>query len=89
MYLCNIKLRAAPFGIFGYKDMMYRAKITSIQAWVEDHYNPKAFTFVKDKSDVYIEVDDPDEADLLESLNKLERQKMVTITEWYDKYDKG
>lgn len=69
--------------------MMYRAKITSIQAWVEDHYNPMAFNFVKDKFDVYIEVDDPNEAELLESLNKLERQARDIRIEWYDKYDRG
>lgn len=89
LYLCNIKLRAAPFGIFGYKDMMYRAKITSIHAWVENHYNLNAFNFVKDIKDVYIELNDPDEADLLESLNRLERQKMDIILEWHEKYDRG
>lgn len=69
--------------------MKYRAKITKIQAWVEDHYNLNAFTFVKDKYDVYIEVDDADEADLLESLDKLERRKMEIISKWYEKYDRG
>lgn len=66
--------------------MKYRAKITKIQGWVEEHYNLNAYTFVKDAKDVYIEVDNEDEAELLESLEKIERQRFATILEWYNKY---
>lgn len=50
--------------------MVYRAKITKIQAWVEDHYNTNLYNLVKDAKDVYIEVGNEEEAYLLEVINK-------------------
>lgn len=50
--------------------MVYRAKITKIQSWVEDHYNTNLYNLVKDAKDVYIEVDNEEEAILLEVINK-------------------
>lgn len=66
--------------------MKYRAKITSIQAWVEMHYNTNTYQVVKDATDKYIEVDTPEEADDLEELNRLgfEMRKLeLKFTTWY------
>lgn len=54
--------------------MMYRAKITKIQAWVESNYNMNAYSFVRDQKDIYIEVSTDDEADLLEAINHAEER---------------
>ena len=67
--------------------MVYRAKITKIQNWVEDHYNLIAYTFVRDKKDVYIEVEDEDEAELLENINRLEEQQLKLKNQWREKYE--
>lgn len=66
--------------------MVYRAKITKIQSWVENRYSLTAYRFVKDSKDVYIEVNDEDEAELLESINKLEEKRVVLVRQWYEKY---
>jgi hypothetical protein len=66
--------------------MAYRAKITKIQAWLEDHYNINAYTMVRDAKDVYIEVKDEDEAELLENMNRLEEQQMKLKNQWREKY---
>lgn len=50
--------------------MMYRAKITKIQSWVESNYNLNAYATFHDKKDFYIEVSNEDEAELLEAINK-------------------
>lgn len=50
--------------------MVYRAKITKIQSWVEEHYNTNLYNLVKDAKDVYIEVGNEEEAILLEVINK-------------------
>lgn len=54
--------------------MMYRAKITKIQAWVESNYNMNAYSFVRDQKDIYIEVSTDDEAELLEAINHAEER---------------
>ena len=66
--------------------MVYRAKITKIQAWVESNYNMNAYTFVRDAKDVYIEVKDEDEAELLENMNRLEEQQLKLKNQWGEKY---
>lgn len=66
--------------------MMYRAKITKIQAWVESNYNMNAYTFVRDAKDVYIEVKDEDEAELLENMNRLEEQQLKLKNQWREIY---
>ena len=66
--------------------MVYRAKITKIQAWVESNYNMNAYTFVRDAKDVYIEVKDEDEAELLENMNRLEEQQLKLKFSWIKKY---
>lgn len=68
--------------------MVYRAKITKIQNWVEDHYNIDYYTIVKDAKDVYIEVKDEDEAELLESINRKQEEQLNLKVQWYTKYDK-
>lgn len=68
--------------------MLYRAKITKIQAWVENNYNMNAYTFVHDAKDVYIEVKDEDEAELLENMNRLEEQQAKLMKQWREKYTK-
>lgn len=45
--------------------MVYRAKITKIQAWLESHYNVNAYEMCRDAKDVYIEMKNEDEAELL------------------------
>ena len=67
--------------------MVYRAKITKIQSWVEDRYSVTAYTFVRDKKDVYIEVKDEDEAELLENMNRLEEQQLKLKNQWREKYE--
>lgn len=67
--------------------MVYRAKITKIQAWVEDHYNIGAFHTVRDAKDVYIEVKNEDEADMLESINKTQEKLLELKNQWAEKYD--
>ena len=67
--------------------MVYRAKITKIQSWVESNYNMNAYTFVRDTKDVYIEVKDEDEAELLENMNRLEEQQLKLKNQWREKYE--
>ena len=66
--------------------MVYRAKITKIQSWVEGRYSVTAYTFVRDAKDVYIEVKDEDEAELLENMNRLEEQQLKLKNQWREKY---
>ena len=66
--------------------MVYRAKITKIQSWVEQHYNINLYHLVRDAKDVYIEVDDEDEAELLESINKKQEEMLSLKAQWYEKY---
>lgn len=67
--------------------MVYRAKITKIQAWVESNYNINAYTMVRDAKDVYIEVKDENEAELLESINRKQEELLLLKSQWYDKYN--
>lgn len=67
--------------------MVYRAKITKIQAWVETNYNINAYTMVRDAKDVYIEVKDENEAELLESINRKQEELLLLKARWYDKYN--
>ena len=62
--------------------MVYRAKITEIQTWVEEHFYNYKNRVVRDAKDVYIEVDSEQTADLLEQLNytrSQERRLQLTI----------
>ena len=67
--------------------MFYRAKITKIQSWVENHYNINAYSTVRDAKDVYIEVKNEDEAELLESINRKQEELLGLKAQWYEKYD--
>ena len=67
--------------------MVYRAKITKIQSWVESVYNINAYTIVCDAKDVYIELEDEDEAELLESINRKQEELLLLKAQWYEKYD--
>lgn len=67
--------------------MEYRAKITKIQSWVGNYYNINAYTMVRDAKDVYIEVKDEDEAELLESINRKQEELLSLKAQWYEKYD--
>lgn len=58
--------------------MVYRAKITEIQSWVENHYNFNYYTIVRDAKDVYIEVKNENEAELLELINS-EQKKLLLL----------
>lgn len=66
--------------------MVYRAKITKIQSWVESNYNTNLYTIVRDAKDVYIEVMDEDEAELLESINRKKEELFLQQAKWYEKY---
>lgn len=66
--------------------MMYRAKITRIQSWIEDHYNINAYYIVKDAKDVYIEVTNEDEAEHLEQMNKKLEELLKLQNDWLEKY---
>lgn len=67
--------------------MVYRAKITKIQSWIDDHYNINVYTKVRDAKDVYIEVKDEDEAELLESINRKQEELLLLKAQWYENYD--
>lgn len=66
--------------------MVYRAKITKIRAWIENHYNTCAFHIVKDMQDAYIELPNEDEAELIEELNRLQTKKEELTKYWYKRY---
>lgn len=63
--------------------MMYRAKITRIYSFVEDHYNLRDYDIVTDSKDYYIEVYNEKEAEVLEKLNSLEQLRNELVCEWY------
>ena len=67
--------------------MFYRAKITKILSWVECHYNLNAYSIVRDCENVYIEVKNEDEAELIESIERKQEELSRLVSEWYDKYD--
>lgn len=69
--------------------MKYRAKITAIQTWVENHYNTNTHHIVSDEKDKYIEVNSEDEAEALETLNQLrveERKLKLHIILTYERW---
>lgn len=66
--------------------MVYRAKITWIQDWVENNYNINDYSTVCDEKDLYIEVNDEDEAELLESINRKQEELLRLKAQWYEKY---
>lgn len=63
--------------------MAYTVKITKILPWVEDHYSVTEYRYVKDSEDTYIEIENLDEAIILESMNRT--LNMLEQT-WLDKY---
>lgn len=67
--------------------MKYRVKITKIQSWVENNYNTNAYNIVGDsKGDVFIELYDQHEAELIENINK-EKEKLIELKkQWYSQY---
>lgn len=64
--------------------MLYRAKITKIQPLVEDVLNVDYYKMVRDKKDVYIELSDEYEAELLESINKKAEELSLLKNKWYE-----
>lgn len=75
-----------PESVIHQKIMMYRAKITKIQSWVESNYNTNAYAFVRDQKDVYIEVSTEDEAELLEAINNAEERTELLKRRLIDKF---
>lgn len=66
--------------------MIYKVKINKILPWVEDHYSVTEYRYVKDSEDTYIEIENLDEAVLLDSMNRT-RERLHTIEQmWIDKY---
>lgn len=66
--------------------MAYLAKITKILPWVESHYSVTAYKYVKDYLDTYIEIEDLEEAILLESMNRTRKDLLIIEQMWNDKY---
>lgn len=54
--------------------MKYRAKITRIFSQIESCYNLREYNVVRETRDSYIEVDNPDEADVIDHLNRLREE---------------
>lgn len=67
--------------------MTFRVKITKIQSWIENHYNTNAYKIVSDsKGDVYMELYNEHEAELIENINR-EKEKLIELKrQWYKKY---
>ena len=59
--------------------MVYRAKITRIWSTIESVYNLKKYNILTDMKDAYIEVDNEEEAELIERLNRLETERLKTL----------
>lgn len=66
--------------------MAYTVKITKILPWVEDHYSVTEYRYVKDSEDTYIEIENLDEAILLESMNRTRKDLLIIEQMWIDKY---
>lgn len=60
--------------------MKYRAKFTRILSTIENLYNFKKHDVVRDSKDAYIEVDTEAEAEVIESLNRLEAERVSLMT---------
>lgn len=67
--------------------MMYRAKFTKIQSWIEENYNLNAYNIRKDAKDLYLELKDEEEAELIEKINRAQTTLLDLKNEWYKKYD--
>ena len=65
--------------------MVYRAKITRIWSTIESYYNLKNYNIVRDAKDAYIEVNNEEEAELIERLNRLETERCKTLLTLIDK----
>lgn len=59
--------------------MVYRAKITNIQAYIEDNYNIDAYHIVTDSTDKYIEFRDEEEASLIDAINRAQLQLIEAV----------
>ena len=59
--------------------MVHRAKITRIWSTIESVYNLKKYNILRDMKDAYIEVDNEEEAELIERLNRLETERLKTL----------
>lgn len=66
--------------------MVYRAKITKIQRWVESHYTNEDYAIVRDEKDWYIELNNEDEAELVESINRKQEELLRLMKQWDEKY---
>lgn len=66
--------------------MAYKVKITQILPWVEDHYSVNEYRYIKDSEDTYIEIQDLNEAILLESMNRTRKDLLIIEQMWTDKY---
>lgn len=54
--------------------MKYRAKVTQIPSYTKDIYYLHNRQFVTDKTDIYIEVESKEEAELIEEINELSKE---------------
>lgn len=70
--------------------MVYRAKITKIQAMVDDLLSLNYYNRVKDSFDVYIEVENEEIAEQLELLNEtasrlsLQKLRLIDLIDNYN-----
>ena len=66
--------------------MVYRAKVTKILSWVESIYNVNEQTFVRDRENVWIEVENSEEAYQLECINELQAETNMMKSQFLEKF---
>lgn len=64
--------------------MMYRAKVTMIPSYTKDIYYLHERQFVTDKTDIYIEVESEEEAELIEEVNELSKKLTLKRLQLYN-----
>lgn len=57
--------------------MKYRARYTFAVRFIDSYYNLNKYIRLRDKFELWIEVDSPKEAELIEQLNKREREVKI------------
>ncbi len=64
--------------------MAYRAKVTQIPSHTTDICYLHMRKFVTDKTDIYIEVESEEEAELIEEINKLSKELILKRLQLYN-----
>lgn len=66
--------------------MMYLAKCTTIVSWVKAHYDITHNHIKRGATDYYVEVDTPEEAQILEAINERTRDLRNYKKYWIQVY---